>query len=57
MFGTLNQVSALQQSGHEIFSQPIKVEVYAPPRIHPHDIFLVPGASYVVCLFLFSCCI
>ncbi|KAF8399768.1 hypothetical protein HHK36_015638 [Tetracentron sinense] len=41
-------VSAIQRSGHEILSRPIKVEVYAPPRIHPHDIFLVPGASYVV---------
>ncbi|KAA8548147.1 hypothetical protein F0562_004591 [Nyssa sinensis] len=41
-------VSARLQSGHEILSQPIKVEVYAPPRIHPSDIFLVPGASYVL---------
>ncbi|KAH7510680.1 hypothetical protein FEM48_ZijujUnG0099600 [Ziziphus jujuba var. spinosa] len=41
-------VSALQQSGHEILSEPIKVEVYAPPRIFPQDIFLVPGASYVL---------
>ncbi|KAF5479668.1 hypothetical protein F2P56_000470 [Juglans regia] len=41
-------VSASQQSGHEILSQPIKVEVYAPPRIHPPDIFLTPGASYVL---------
>uniref|UniRef100_A0A5B7BTW7 BIG2 domain-containing protein n=1 Tax=Davidia involucrata TaxID=16924 RepID=A0A5B7BTW7_DAVIN len=41
-------VSARQQSGHEILSQPIKVEVYAPPRIYPSDIFLVPGASYVL---------
>lgn len=30
-------------------SQPVKVEVYAPPQIHPHDLFLAPGASYVVC--------
>ncbi|OVA20622.1 Bacterial Ig-like [Macleaya cordata] len=43
-------VSARQRSGHEIFSDPIKVEVYAPPRIHPGDIFLVPGASYVLTL-------
>ncbi|KAK9225059.1 hypothetical protein WN943_010100 [Citrus x changshan-huyou] len=43
-------VSARQQSGHEILSQPIRVEVYAPPRIHPHDIFLVPGASYMLTL-------
>ncbi|XP_004304654.1 PREDICTED: nuclear pore membrane glycoprotein 210-like [Fragaria vesca subsp. vesca] len=43
-------VSAMQQSGHEIFSQPIMVEVYAAPEIHPHDIFLVPGASYVLTL-------
>ncbi|KAJ9135376.1 hypothetical protein P3X46_032567 [Hevea brasiliensis] len=41
-------VSAKQQSGHEILSQPIKIEVYAPLRIHPHDIFLVPGSSYVL---------
>jgi len=34
--------------GHVIQSQAIKVEVYAAPRIHPHDIFLLPGASYVV---------
>lgn len=46
---TWYQVSASQQSGHEILSQPIKVEVYAPPRIHPPNIFLAPGASYVVC--------
>ncbi|PRQ54034.1 putative invasin/intimin cell-adhesion [Rosa chinensis] len=43
-------VSALQQSGHEILSQPIMVEVYAAPEVHPHDIFLVPGASYVLTL-------
>ncbi|XP_059670096.1 nuclear pore complex protein GP210 isoform X2 [Cornus florida] len=41
-------VSAQEQSGHEILSQPIKVEVYAPPRMYPDDIFLVPGASYVL---------
>ncbi|GMP75757.1 hypothetical protein CsSME_00032736 [Camellia sinensis var. sinensis] len=41
-------VSARQQSGREILSQPIKVEVYAPPTLHPSDIFLVPGASYVL---------
>ncbi|XP_057962885.1 nuclear pore complex protein GP210 isoform X2 [Malania oleifera] len=41
-------VSARQQSGHEILSQPIKVEIYAPPVIHPDNIFLVPGASYVL---------
>ncbi|KAL7213703.1 hypothetical protein ACSBR2_016266 [Camellia fascicularis] len=28
-------VSARQQSGQEILSQPIKVEVYAPPTLHP----------------------
>lgn len=51
-----NQVSVKQQSGNEILSQPIKVEIYAPPRLHPNHIFLVPGASYAVCLrnFLFS---
>ncbi|CAK9176162.1 unnamed protein product [Ilex paraguariensis] len=41
-------VSATQQSGREILSQPVKVEVYKPPSIHPNDIFLVPGASYVL---------
>lgn len=41
-------VSASQQSGDEILSEPIKIEVYAPPRIHPSDIFLAPGASYVI---------
>ncbi|KAI4350639.1 hypothetical protein L6164_005077 [Bauhinia variegata] len=41
-------VSAKQHSGHEIRSQPIKVEVYAPPRIHPDNVFLLPGASYVL---------
>ncbi|CAN4080170.1 unnamed protein product [Withania somnifera] len=41
-------VSARQHSGHEILSHPIKVEVYAPPRIDPSDIFLVPGASYML---------
>ncbi|XP_015576193.2 nuclear pore complex protein GP210 isoform X1 [Ricinus communis] len=41
-------VSAKQQSGHEILSQPIKIEVYAPLRVHPQDIFLVPGSSYVL---------
>uniref|UniRef100_A0A2P2KNT8 Uncharacterized protein MANES_17G112100 n=1 Tax=Rhizophora mucronata TaxID=61149 RepID=A0A2P2KNT8_RHIMU len=41
-------VSARQQSGQEVMSRPIKVEVYGPLRIYPHDIFLVPGASYVL---------
>ncbi|XP_054801518.1 nuclear pore complex protein GP210 [Prosopis cineraria] len=41
-------VSSVQHSGHEIQSQAVKVEVYATPRIHPHNIFLLPGASYVV---------
>ncbi|XP_022740408.1 nuclear pore complex protein GP210 isoform X2 [Durio zibethinus] len=41
-------VSARQHSGHEILSQAIKVEVYAPPTIHPPKIFLVPGASYLL---------
>ncbi|KAK6256416.1 hypothetical protein SCA6_017721 [Theobroma cacao] len=41
-------VSGRRHSGHEILSQVIKVEVYAPPTIHPHDIFLVPGASYML---------
>ncbi|KAL3526095.1 hypothetical protein ACH5RR_014467 [Cinchona calisaya] len=41
-------LSARQHSGHEVLSQQIKVEVYAPPRIHPSEIFLVPGASYVL---------
>ncbi|KDP46416.1 hypothetical protein JCGZ_10256 [Jatropha curcas] len=41
-------VSTKQLSGHEILSQPIKLEVYEPLRIHPHDIFLAPGSSYVL---------
>ncbi|XP_016903284.2 nuclear pore complex protein GP210 isoform X1 [Cucumis melo] len=41
-------VSILQQSGREILSKPIKIEVYAPPRVHPHNIFLLPGASYTL---------
>ncbi|KAL3629180.1 hypothetical protein CASFOL_026402 [Castilleja foliolosa] len=41
-------LSSVQHSGHEIRSQPVTVEVYAPPKIHPSDIFLVPGASYVL---------
>ncbi|CBI34863.3 unnamed protein product, partial [Vitis vinifera] len=45
---TILYVSARQASGYEIASNQIKVEVYAPPRIHPPDIFLVPGAAYVL---------
>ncbi|KZV46427.1 nuclear pore membrane glycoprotein 210-like [Dorcoceras hygrometricum] len=41
-------LSTVQHSGLEILSQPVKVEVYAPPNIHPRDIFLVPGASFVL---------
>lgn len=41
-------VSARQQSGREIVSQCIKVEVYAPLSIRPSNIYLVPGASYVL---------
>ncbi|XP_017229094.1 nuclear pore complex protein GP210 [Daucus carota subsp. sativus] len=41
-------VSARQQSGREILSQFIKVEVYAPLSIRPSNIYLVPGASYVL---------
>ncbi|EXC20346.1 hypothetical protein L484_020567 [Morus notabilis] len=41
-------VSAVQRSGHEILSEQIKIEVYAPPRIHPQAIFLVPGASFML---------
>lgn len=41
-------LSARRHSGDEVISQSIKVEVYAPPRIHPSYIFLVPGASYVL---------
>ncbi|TYI08950.1 hypothetical protein ES332_A09G036900v1 [Gossypium tomentosum] len=41
-------VSARRHSGHELLSQAIKVEVYAPPTIHPPNIFLVPGASYLL---------
>lgn len=43
-------VSARQHSGHRIMSQAIKVEVYAPPEIYPHNIFLLPGASYMFTL-------
>ncbi|KAJ6775802.1 NUCLEAR PORE MEMBRANE GLYCOPROTEIN 210 [Salix koriyanagi] len=43
-------VSVRQQSGHEILSQSIKIEVYAPLRIHPVDIFLVPGACYMLAM-------
>jgi len=39
----------MQHFGHVIQSQAIRVEVYKAPRIHPHEIFLLPGASYVVC--------
>lgn len=41
-------ISTKQQTGQQILSQPIKVEVYAPPTLHPSDIFLAPGASYVL---------
>ncbi|KAK9004035.1 hypothetical protein V6N11_001853 [Hibiscus sabdariffa] len=41
-------VSVRRHFGHEILSQAIKVEVYAPPTIHPPSIFLVPGASYLL---------
>ncbi|XVF57995.1 hypothetical protein PTKIN_Ptkin07bG0027000 [Pterospermum kingtungense] len=41
-------VSARRHAGHGIVSQAIKVEVYAPPTIHPPNIFLVPGASYML---------
>ncbi|RYR07176.1 hypothetical protein Ahy_B05g074493 isoform E [Arachis hypogaea] len=47
---TTLHVSAVQHSGHIIQSQAIKVEVYAPPVIHPRDIFLLPGASYVLAM-------
>ncbi|CAA6668012.1 unnamed protein product [Spirodela intermedia] len=40
-------VSVRRRSGREIYSQIIKVEVYAQLRIHPDNIFLTPGASYV----------
>lgn len=42
-------VTSRQQSGKEVRSENITIEVYAPPMVHPNDIFLVPGASYVVC--------
>ncbi|KAK9676341.1 hypothetical protein RND81_11G070500 [Saponaria officinalis] len=41
-------VTARQQSGLEILSQAITVEVYDFPVVLPSDIFLLPGASYVV---------
>uniref|UniRef100_A0A1D1XKT8 Nuclear pore membrane glycoprotein 210-like n=2 Tax=Anthurium amnicola TaxID=1678845 RepID=A0A1D1XKT8_9ARAE len=43
-------VGVRRRSGQEIYSQIIRVEVYAPLRIHPDYIFLVPGASYVLAL-------
>ncbi|XP_078433278.1 embryo defective 3012 isoform X2 [Wolffia australiana] len=39
--------SARLRSGHDIFSQILKVEVYQQLRISPSTIFLVPGASYM----------
>uniref|UniRef100_A0A7N0ZVJ4 Uncharacterized protein n=1 Tax=Kalanchoe fedtschenkoi TaxID=63787 RepID=A0A7N0ZVJ4_KALFE len=47
---TTFHVSARQHSGREVFSQTVKVEVYEAPRIHPEDIFLVPGAYFVLTL-------
>ncbi|KAL9246241.1 hypothetical protein vseg_019803 [Gypsophila vaccaria] len=41
-------VTARQQSGLEILSQTITVEVYDFPVVRPSNIFLVPGASYVI---------
>ncbi|XP_073140167.1 nuclear pore complex protein GP210 [Henckelia pumila] len=41
-------LSTVQHSGLEILSQPVKVEVYAPPSVHPSNIFLVPGSSFVL---------
>ncbi|XP_039138500.1 nuclear pore complex protein GP210 isoform X1 [Dioscorea cayenensis subsp. rotundata] len=43
-------VSARQQSGFEIFSQRIKLEVYRPLKMHPGYIYLTPGASYTLTL-------
>ncbi|KAK9117285.1 hypothetical protein Sjap_016232 [Stephania japonica] len=43
-------VSARQQSGREIVSHPVKVEVYAAPTLFPDDVFLAPGASYILTL-------
>jgi len=48
IFDLVMKVTARQQSGQEIYTQTVKVEVYTPPVVHPHDIFLVPGASFVV---------
>ncbi|XP_068664790.1 nuclear pore complex protein GP210 isoform X3 [Aristolochia californica] len=45
---TTLHVSARRQSGHELLSQLVKVEVYAPLQLLPEDIFLSPGASYVL---------
>lgn len=41
-------VTARQQTGQEIYSQTITVEVYTLPVVHPRDIFLVPGAYFVL---------
>ncbi|KAK4782397.1 hypothetical protein SAY86_016499 [Trapa natans] len=47
--GTTNiHASFRQTSGKELLSEHIKLEVYAPLIIHPSDIFLAPGASYVL---------
>lgn len=43
-------VTARRQSGHKISSELIKVEVYPPLKIHPEDVFLALGASYVLTL-------
>lgn len=41
-------LSARRHSGEEVRSQSIKLEVYAPPRIYPSYVFVVPGASFVL---------
>ncbi|EPS63976.1 hypothetical protein M569_10806, partial [Genlisea aurea] len=43
---TTLHLSSIQHSGQEIVSPSVKVEVFAPARIHPSYIFLVPGASF-----------
>ncbi|XP_065001003.1 nuclear pore complex protein GP210-like isoform X1 [Musa acuminata AAA Group] len=41
-------VSVSQQSGYEIVSQFVKVEVYGPLRLHPEYLYLLPGVSYLL---------
>ncbi|XP_074574231.1 nuclear pore complex protein GP210 [Curcuma longa] len=46
--GTAILYVSVSQSGYEIASQLVKVEVYGPLRLHPDYLFLLPGVSYVL---------